>query len=428
MKIKKLASILVVAICLLATVPVWAGNEGRLVGSIVDPNGDPIADVQVTATGVGFDVKQERTTNKKGKFTLLILDATKDYVLRLEKEGYQTIEEPLRLPLGETMRAEWTMAPGTGSTPTARGSAPTSPAAAPAAGGVARGQAGRLYEKGAEAYAAGDLATAAESFEQVVSMEPGLAEVHTALAMTYLRQENWQGAASEAQESLDINPDELMNYEIQYDAYRALGDAENLNRVLEILMEKKPGLDTARRVFNRGVGKTQSGDLEGSAADFEAAKAMSPDLVASYAALTRVYFDLGRMDESIENGRKALEIDPNHYETMGVLFLALRAEGQTEEADAMFASLQEGDPQFISGVLMDLGVSYFNSGASDQAQGIFERVVEAQPENGQAHYMLGLCYLGKGETTKAKEMLERFLELAPDDPEAATAREMLSTL
>ena len=420
-------SLLTVALCLLTLAPVWAGNEGRLVGTIVDPGGNPIADVQITVTGVGFDVKQDRTTNKKGKFTLLILDATKDYTLRLEKDGFQTVEEPLRLPLGDTMRQEWTMVPGSGA-PSSGGRTSSSSEAAPAASGVARGQAGRLYEKGAQAYAEGDLVTAAESFEQVVSMEPGLAEVHMALAMTYLRQENWEGAASEAQKALDLNPEELMNYEIQYDAFRALGDLENQNRVLNELVEKKPGPDTARRLFNRGVRKTEVRDLEGAAADFEAAKAMAPDLVASYSALTRVYFDLNRLDECIANGRQALEIDPNHYETMGVLFLALRSQGETEEADAMFAALQEGNPRFISGVLMDLGVSYFNSGSADQAQEIFERVISAQPDNGQAHYMLGLCLLGKGETVKAKELLERFLELSPDDPEAATAREMLSTL
>jgi tetratricopeptide (TPR) repeat protein len=261
-----------------------------------------------------------------------------------------------------------------------------------------------------------------------VVLEPGLAEVHMALAMTYLRQEKWEGAASEAQKALDINPEEAMNYEIQFDAYRALGDVENQYRVLDILVEKKPGPDTARRVFNRGVGKTEARDLEGAAADFETAKTMAPDLVASYSALTRVYFDLGRYEESVANGRQALEIDPDHYDSMGVMFLALRALGQTEEADAMFAALQEGNPVFISGILMDLGVNYFNNGEADQAQAIFERVISAQPDHGQAHYMLGLCYLGKGETVKAKEQLERFLELAPNDPEAATAREMLSTL
>ncbi|NHZ73697.1 MAG: tetratricopeptide repeat protein [Nitrospirae bacterium] len=424
---KSFTSLLAVALCFLATVPVWAGNEGRLVGSIIDPNGDPIVDVQIVVTGLGFDVRQERTTNKKGKFTLLILDATKDYLLHFEKDGYQTVEEPLRLPLGDTVRREWTMVPGT-SAPSSRGSAASQPAAAAPSGAVVRGQAGKLYEKGAEAYATGDLEVAADSFEQVVALEPDLAEVHAALAMTYLRQEQWEKAASSAQNALDINPDEVLNYEIQYDAYRSLGDLENQYRVLEVLVAKSPGPDTARRVFNRGVGRTEARDLEGAAVDFETAKTMAPELVASYSALTRVYFDMGRYEDSVANGRQALEIDPNHYETMGVLFLALRAQGQTEEADAMFANLEEGNPQFINGVLMDLGVSYFNNGDAEQAQGIFERVVGAQPENGRAHYMLGLCYLGKGETAKAKELLERFLELEPNDPEAATAREMLSTL
>jgi len=223
---KSFISLLAVAICLLATVPVWAGNEGRLVGSIIDPNGDPIVDVQIVVTGLGFDVRQERTTNKKGKFTLLILDATKDYLLHLEKDGYQTVEEPLRLPLGDTMRREWTMVPGT-SAPSSRGSAASQPAAAAPSGGVIRGQAGKLYEKGAEAYASGDLEVAADSFEQVVALESDLAEVHMALAMTYLRQEQWEKAASSAQNALDINPDEVLNYEIQYDAYRSLGDLEN---------------------------------------------------------------------------------------------------------------------------------------------------------------------------------------------------------
>ena len=237
---KSYTSLLAVALCLLATAPVWAGNEGRLVGSIVDPNGDPIVDVQVIVTGLGFDVRQERTTNKKGKFTLLILDATKDYLLHLEKDGYQTVEEPLRLPLGDTMRREWTMVPGT-SAGSPRGSAASQTAAAAPGGAVIRGQAGKLYEKGAEAYASGDLEVAADSFEQVVALEPDLAEVHVALAMTYLRQEQWGKAASSAQNALDINPDEVLNYEIQYDAYRSLGDLENQYRVLEVLVA--PGLD-----------------------------------------------------------------------------------------------------------------------------------------------------------------------------------------
>ena len=99
---KRTSSLLVVALCFLMTVPLWAGNEGRLVGTIVDPDGNPIVDVQINVTGVGFDVTQERNTNKKGKFTLLILDATKDYLLHMEKDGFQTaIRRGLELTVGE---------------------------------------------------------------------------------------------------------------------------------------------------------------------------------------------------------------------------------------------------------------------------------------------------------------------------------------
>lgn len=423
-----IASLLIVlALCVGFSAPAGAANEGRLVGTVVDPDGQPIDDVQIIVTGVGFDIREDRATNKKGRFTLLILDATKDYLIRLEKDGFQAIEEPLRLPLGDTMRHTWTMNPGGGVQTSGAGVSPT-PEAAPSGPSSVRGQAGRLYEKGAKAYAEGDLTTAVESFEQVATLEPDVAEVHSALAMTYLRLEEWAKAASEAQRVLEIAPDELMSYEIQYDAYRALGDNENLERVLEELIVKLPGPDTARRVFNRGVAKIGAGDLEAAAADFEVAREMDPSLVAASSALSRIEFDLGRYEESIENGRQALEIDPNHYETMGVMFLALEALGRSEEAEEMFALLQEGNPEFISDVLTNLGVTYFNNGEVAKAQAIFERVLSALPDNSQAHYMLGLCYLGQGDTARAKEMLERFLELDPDHSEAATAREMLSTL
>ena len=42
--------------------------------------------------------------------------------------------------------------------------------------------------------------------------------------------------------------------------------------------------------------------------------------------------------------------------------------------------------------------------------------------------MLAMCHVGRGENAAAKEQFEKFLAMAPDDPDAATAREMLSYL
>ena len=55
-------------------------------------------------------------------------------------------------------------------------------------------------------------------------------------------------------------------------------------------------------------------------------------------------------------------------------------------------------------------------------------IVAADPENARAYYELGRSYLSAGDTDKAKEALQQFLSMAPNDPEAPSAKEMLSYL
>ncbi|MES1244788.1 MAG: carboxypeptidase-like regulatory domain-containing protein, partial [Acidobacteriota bacterium] len=66
-----------------------AVGEGRIIGTVTDDQNAPLAGVKVTLTRPGTDYKQEKTSDAKGKFTLLVLDATQEYTLHLEKEGYQ---------------------------------------------------------------------------------------------------------------------------------------------------------------------------------------------------------------------------------------------------------------------------------------------------------------------------------------------------
>jgi tetratricopeptide (TPR) repeat protein len=400
-------------------VMVSAGTEGRVAGKVVDPDGKPIQGAQVTVTGVGFNYEQVRTTNKKGQFTLLILDGTKQYTIRFEKEGFQPYEEPLKPTLGETLRRAWTLVPGSG----AAASATAAPTAIPA-----KGQVAKLYSEGAEAFAEKDFDKARENFLRVAELAPELPEVHSALAMCYLQMGAHEEAIAAAEQALALKPDELISLEVRYEAAHALGDSEKEMEALRALVEANPGPETARRVFNAGVSKVQAGDLEGAASRFEQAKQMAPELGPAYAALARVYFELGRYDECIANARRASELDPQNAEVLGVLYLALRVQGNLEEADEVFAALRSASPEYVGRVFMDMAISYFNNGDTEEAMEIFERVLEANPDHPKAHYMLGLCYANVGDTGKAKEMLRRFLELAPEDADAASAQEMLATL
>src|SRR5687768_13971409 len=74
-----------------------AVGEGRVLGTVVDGKNNPIqgAKVLVTLPGVP-SFKLEKTTDKTGKFTLLILDATKEYKIQIQKEGFQVFDDTLK--------------------------------------------------------------------------------------------------------------------------------------------------------------------------------------------------------------------------------------------------------------------------------------------------------------------------------------------
>ena len=70
----------------------------------------------------------------------------------------------------------------------------------------------------------------------------------------------------------------------------------------------------------------------------------------------------------------------------------------------------------------------YNANDNEKTKERFGKVLEVDPTNAQAHYLLGLVYLGEGDKAKTRDNLERFLELAPDDPDADAARDILEYL
>lgn len=424
-------TLIAAAMLVTASAAIFAGTEGRVAGTVVDSEGNPIVGAEVMVRAIGYDFETTRTTNKKGRFTLLVMDATKDYNLRIEAEGFAPIEEPFDPPLGDTMRKTWTMSPGSGGSGGSGGSAamaPTQGAAMGPAEADIRGAAGRKYAQGLEAFQGNDLETARAAFEEVIELAPDLAEAHTALALVLVRQEAYEEALAEAEKILELRPDDIVGMKIQYESYRGLGNLEMEEALLDKLIVASPDEDLARLVFNSGVQKIQNGDLAGGAVRLEQVRDMTPGLMPVYSALARVYFDLGRLDDSIAMAQKYLETEPNAGDVLGVLYLAYDKKGMTAEAEQTFDLLKGADSQHIARVMLEMGVNNFNAGNMSQAKDLFERVIEIEPDHAKAHYHLGLCLVSMGDTAAGKEMLSRFVELAPQDPDAAIAQEMISTL
>jgi tetratricopeptide (TPR) repeat protein len=406
----------------LLTSGVQAGQEGRVSGTVQDEQGNPMQDVKITFAATEMDYQKEVMTNKKGKFTAILLDATLDFTVTVEREGYVTIQEPFKAELGGVVRPAWVMEAGSGST----GEAAPTESAAPGTADIS-GQAGRLYADGIEAFQAGDPEKALEKFDKAAEIKPDVPEIHSAIALVHYETGAYDEALEASNRVLELKPGDPLALRVQFQTYQKIGDTEKEAAALEALKEFDPGPETAVLVFNVGVEQAKTGDLEGAVETFDEARQLDPELSAAYSALARVYFDLERYEESIEMAQQYLE-KGSSPDVLGVLYLAYGKLGQPDEVERVFADLKEADPEYVGTVLQELGEAYFNAGQTAEAMSIFQRVLEADPSHARAHYMLALCYVNAGDTATAKELLQKFIELAPNDPEATVAREMLSTL
>ena len=100
---------------ILISIPVQThaqGITGRLVLTIQDSDGNLMEGVTVSVTCAELSqFKQKEVTNKKGKVTLAFADGTKVYDLKIEQEGYLTIEIPFKPEIRKARSETVTMSP-----------------------------------------------------------------------------------------------------------------------------------------------------------------------------------------------------------------------------------------------------------------------------------------------------------------------------
>ncbi|HSS50526.1 MAG TPA: carboxypeptidase regulatory-like domain-containing protein [Thermoanaerobaculia bacterium] len=257
-------SALVVALSLAASL--HAAGEGRVVGTVLDEANAPVEGVKVTLTRPGTGYKLEKVSDKKGQFMLLILDATQEYQIHLEKQGYRSYEGPLKAKLEDTLRVSFTMV-----------KAEPQPAAAAPKELTGNDKAIAAYNEGVNLLKANDLAGAAPKFEQAAAFDPKLAEADAALADVYLELGRNPEALVAADRYLALKPSDPRGLRARYDALKATGDNEKARATLEALALADPkGEGTAVRYFNEGAELTRAAKYDEAAAWFEKVVEIAP--------------------------------------------------------------------------------------------------------------------------------------------------------
>ncbi|HEX5759964.1 MAG TPA: tetratricopeptide repeat protein [Thermoanaerobaculia bacterium] len=409
------------ALALAALLPpaLHAAGEGRVLGTVEDDAGQPLADVRITVTSPEFKYLQEKKSDAKGKFSLLVLDATRPYAIKLEKEGHQPFEAPLQVQLGETVRVGYTLARSVPQAAAEEGA----PAAEEGAG-----EAIKIYNEGVLAFNAGDQAAAVAKFEQAATLDPKLVAAPLTLSGLYLDQKKHAEAAAAAEKVLALEPANAMALRNRYDAYNEGGDKAKADAALQALVAGVKDRETAVRVFNLGATAARNDDMDTAVARIRQALEIDPTLEQGYSSLAGIYLSKKQYKEAAELAEKHLAVNANSLEAMTVRAEAYRQLGDKAKAAEAAQQMEAAQATMSADDFYRQGVALYNANNVAAAKEAFGRALAKDASHARSHYMLGLCHASTGENPKAREHLTKFLELAPTDNDAATAKEMLETL
>jgi tetratricopeptide (TPR) repeat protein len=394
-----------------------AVGEGRIIGTVTDDQNAPLPGVKVTFTRPGTDYKQEKTSDAKGKFTILVLDATQEYTLRLDKEGYQPYEEVLKPKAQDTLRVSYQLGK---LAPVA--AAPDSQELKELEG---KNQAIADFNEGVNALRSNDLKTAAAKFEAATQSDTNLAPAFGALAEVDIELGKNAEALAAADRLLELEPGNVRGLKVRFDALKTMGDKAKTDQALEALISLEKSRENAIRVFNLGAESSRAGNRDDAIAYLKRAIEVDPTLDQAYTALGQVYMVKKSFKEAVAALEPLLARDPQNLEALTIRFEALKAAGDKEGAKAAEATMKTVQASQSPETLYKQGVAQYNSNNLVSAIETLERAVSVDPKHAKAHYMLGLAYAGS-DAAKAKDHLQKFLELAPNDPDAAAAKEMLT--
>lgn len=181
--------------------------------------------------------------------------------------------------------------------------------------------------------------------------------------------------------------------------------------------------DPAVVAYNAGVALVKEGKDAEAIVKFEESVTIKPELTAGYIALTKVYAKDKMWQKAVDNGLKALAIDPDQPDLNAIMAEAYDKLGDKAKA-AEYRKKAPANPT----ALFNEAARLINAGKDAEAEPLLQQAVSADPTFAGAFYELGMVQARLGKNADAKASLSKYIELEPAGKDVATAKEMMKYL
>lgn len=303
------------ALPLLLPVAVTAQAQGRAHGEVTDPDGQPLAGVKVEVVDPGRSnqVVADDETNERGSYSVVVIDATRPFIFRLSKEGYQSFEQEIEIPVGGNESYDFQLAPAAARrqpAPAAEEGEGAQAPPPPAEGELQMdAEAAEAYNAGVAAIQAGDKAAAKPKLEEALAIDPNIAPAWAVLGAIALEDGDFATAVQHADKALALEPDNSIALEVKYKAHAAAGQTEEAAAARERFAQANPE-GGAQALVEEGTMAFQNGDMDGAIAALQQALAANPELYKAHYTLGLAYTNKQDNANAAEHFRAFLEAAP----------------------------------------------------------------------------------------------------------------------
>lgn len=157
---------------------------------------------------------------------------------------------------------------------------------------------------------AGDLDAAEAAFNEVMALNPGIAEVHRNLGYIHAQREEWDLAEASYQAALDLRPGDGAFVSALAKMYTDSGQEEKAEALMSQAAADNP--EDAETQLNQGIFQINSGETAKAQASFEAALVADPSLAEAHYHLGTILVGQGDVPGAVEHLEAYIASNPSN--------------------------------------------------------------------------------------------------------------------
>ncbi len=401
------AALILALISCLALPALAAKKQSKVVGKIVDENGQPVSGVTIVVTSPGDpEARKELTSGAKGEFEVDFARTRDEYLWSFRKDGHEPLITAMKVVAGKKNEIDITLP------------SDSSP-------GALKRKAFKLYNEGVAVFNEGDKQGAKDLFQEAVETDPTLAQARIALAEAAFQTDDPARALAAARAAGQLDPKNLEAKRLELQSAQKLGDWDAMEAAANSLLGTELASSVAVLLYNEGVAALNAEEKDRAIRHFEQSAVIDSELAAPHSALATMKFNRQDYAGALESLDRYLAMKPGDVESLRLRYLAAEALGDKTLAAEARSAYQAAAPERAAAESYEQAEALFKANQLDEARKMLERILVAAPDHIRANYTLGLCLLNSGDTAGAKRQLQKVIELDPESQQGRDAKEML---